>query len=73
MADVQRLDPWKGVAEQQATPLELADQLAEQCAAEAGVDCFLAGAAAYRTDDPARAVHALRERVLAVSPHPWSG
>ena len=29
-------------------------------AAEAGVDCFVAGSAVYGADDPARAVEALR-------------
>ncbi len=31
-------------------------------AAEAGVDCFVAGSAVYGADDPAKAVEALRER-----------
>jgi ribulose-phosphate 3-epimerase len=31
-------------------------------AAEAGVDCFVAGSAVYGTDDPGKAVHALREQ-----------
>ena len=31
-------------------------------AAQAGVDCFVAGSAVYGTDDPAKAVAALRER-----------
>jgi ribulose-phosphate 3-epimerase len=31
-------------------------------AAEAGVDCFVAGSAVYGADDPAKAVSALRER-----------
>jgi ribulose-phosphate 3-epimerase len=31
-------------------------------AAEAGVDCFVAGSAVYGADDPARAVEALREQ-----------
>jgi ribulose-phosphate 3-epimerase len=40
-------------------------------AAEAGVDCFVAGSAVYGADDPVRAVRALRER--AASAHPsWS-
>ena len=40
-------------------------------AAEAGVDCFVAGSAVYGADDPVRAVRALRER--AVSAHRrWS-
>ncbi|GGS33481.1 MULTISPECIES: ribulose-phosphate 3-epimerase [Actinokineospora] len=34
-------------------------------AAEAGVDCFVAGSAVYNTDDPAAAVAALRERASA--------
>jgi ribulose-phosphate 3-epimerase len=43
-------------------------------AAEAGVDCFVAGSAIYGADDPARAVQALRERVLGASAHRgWSG
>jgi ribulose-phosphate 3-epimerase len=32
-----------------------------EAAAEAGVDCFVAGSAVYGADDPARAVEALRE------------
>ncbi|MCX6467466.1 MAG: ribulose-phosphate 3-epimerase [Pseudonocardiales bacterium] len=36
-------------------------------AAEAGVDCFVAGSAVYGADDPARAVRALRERARAAS------
>jgi ribulose-phosphate 3-epimerase len=31
-------------------------------AAEAGVDCFVAGSAVYGTDDPAKAVQALRDQ-----------
>jgi ribulose-phosphate 3-epimerase len=38
-------------------------------AAEAGVDCFVAGSAVYGADDPARAVEALRELAAASSPH----
>jgi ribulose-phosphate 3-epimerase len=38
-------------------------------AAEAGVDCFVAGSAVYGADDPAAAVEALRRRAGAVSPH----
>ena len=34
-----------------------------EAAAEAGVDCFVAGSAVYGADDPARAVQALREQV----------
>ncbi|MGH3977466.1 MAG: ribulose-phosphate 3-epimerase [Pseudonocardiaceae bacterium] len=44
------------------------DDTIEQ-AAEAGVDCFVAGSAIYGADDPARAVTALRGRAGAVSPH----
>jgi ribulose-phosphate 3-epimerase len=42
-----------------------------EAAAEAGVDCFVAGSAVYGADDPARAVAALRERVRTVTPHRW--
>jgi ribulose-phosphate 3-epimerase len=41
-------------------------------AAEAGVDCFVAGSAVYGADDPARAVAALRARVREVAPHRWA-
>jgi ribulose-phosphate 3-epimerase len=41
-------------------------------AAEAGVDCFVAGSAVYGAADPARAVAALRERVREVTPHRWA-
>ena len=45
-----------------------------EAAAEAGVDCFVAGSAVYGADDPARAVAALRERVVAATPHrAWTG
>jgi ribulose-phosphate 3-epimerase len=40
-------------------------------AAEAGVDCFVAGSAVYGAEDPSRAVDALRERVREVTPHRW--
>jgi ribulose-phosphate 3-epimerase len=40
-----------------------------EAAADAGVDCFVAGSAVYGAEDPARAVRALREQVLAASPH----
>ncbi len=44
-----------------------------EAAAEAGVDCFVAGSAVYGAEDPGRAVRALREQVLAASPHrSWS-
>ncbi|WP_106180547.1 ribulose-phosphate 3-epimerase [Prauserella shujinwangii] len=42
-------------------------------AAEAGVDCFVAGSAVYGADDPARAIASLRERAAharaATTPH----
>lgn len=38
-------------------------------AAEAGVDCFVAGSAVYSAEDPAAAVRALRERAAAASAH----
>lgn len=37
-------------------------------AAEAGVDCFVAGTAVYHTDDPAAAVETLRRQAIAASP-----
>jgi ribulose-phosphate 3-epimerase len=40
-----------------------------EAAAEAGVDCFVAGSAVYGADDPGRAVTALREQAAHVSPH----
>lgn len=40
-----------------------------EAAAEAGVDCFVAGSSVYGADDPGRAVAALRSRAAAVSPH----
>ena len=40
-----------------------------EAAAEAGVDCFVAGSAVYSADDPARAVEALREQVVRASAH----
>ena len=40
-----------------------------EAAAEAGVDCFVAGSAVYGADDPARAVEALREQVRGASAH----
>ncbi|HWE87938.1 MAG TPA: ribulose-phosphate 3-epimerase [Pseudonocardiaceae bacterium] len=40
-----------------------------EAAAEAGVDCFVAGSAVYGAADPARAVRALREQAAAASPH----
>jgi ribulose-phosphate 3-epimerase len=38
-------------------------------AAEAGVDCFVAGSAVFSADDPAAAVVSLRQRAAAASPH----
>jgi ribulose-phosphate 3-epimerase len=43
-----------------------------EAAAEAGVDCFVAGSAVYGADDPGRAVAALRESVRRTSPHRWA-
>lgn len=40
-----------------------------EMAAEAGVDCFVAGSAVYSTEDPAAAVGALRRSAAAASPH----
>ena len=40
-----------------------------EAAAEAGVDCFVAGSAVYGAQDPAAAVAALRDRAAAASPH----
>jgi ribulose-phosphate 3-epimerase len=40
-----------------------------EAAAEAGVDCFVAGSAVYGAADPAHAVQALRNRVLGASAH----
>jgi ribulose-phosphate 3-epimerase len=41
-------------------------------AAEAGVDCFVAGSAVYGADDPGRAVAALRTHVREATPHRWT-
>lgn len=38
-------------------------------AAEAGVDCFVAGSAVYGSDDPAAAVESLRRSAADASPH----
>jgi ribulose-phosphate 3-epimerase len=38
-------------------------------AAEAGVDCFVAGSAVFGADDPGATVEALRRRAGAASPH----
>jgi ribulose-phosphate 3-epimerase len=38
-------------------------------AAEAGVDCFVAGSAVYSAEDPAAAVEALRRKAAVVSKH----
>ncbi len=40
-----------------------------EAAAEAGVDCFVAGSAVYSAGDPAAAVQALRHQAAAVSKH----
>jgi len=40
-----------------------------EAAAEAGVDCFVAGSAVYGAKNPEAAVAALRQRAAAVSPH----
>ena len=40
-----------------------------EAAAEAGVDCFVAGSAVYSAADPAEAVASLRRRAAAASPH----
>ncbi|OLT23732.1 ribulose-phosphate 3-epimerase [Pseudonocardia sp. CNS-139] len=45
-----------------------------EAAAEAGVDCFVAGSAVYGADEPAAAVAALREQVVAATPaRDWAG
>lgn len=41
-------------------------------AAEAGVDCFVAGSAVYGAADPMRAVQALRGQVVGSAPHRWA-
>lgn len=41
-------------------------------AAEAGVDCFVAGSAVYGADDPMRAVQALRSQVVKADPKRWA-
>ncbi|GAA4537533.1 ribulose-phosphate 3-epimerase [Pseudonocardia xishanensis] len=43
-----------------------------EAAAEAGVDCFVAGSAVYGAEDPARAVAALRDKATAAHPR-WGG
>lgn len=44
-----------------------------EAAAEAGVDCFVAGSAVYGAEDPGRAVRVLRDQVRAATPHRgWS-
>ncbi|RZT14246.1 ribulose-5-phosphate 3-epimerase [Mycobacterium sp. BK558] len=40
-----------------------------EAAAEAGVDCFVAGSAVYSADDPALAVRSLRNQAAAASKH----
>ena len=43
--------------------------LAVEAAAEAGVDCFVAGSAVYSAADPAVAVESLRRQAAAASKH----
>jgi ribulose-phosphate 3-epimerase len=40
-----------------------------EAAAEAGVDCFVAGSAVYSAADPGLAVESLRRSAGSVSPH----
>jgi ribulose-phosphate 3-epimerase len=40
-----------------------------EAAAEAGVDCFVAGSAVYSADDPAAAVESLRAKAAAAAAH----
>ena len=40
-----------------------------EAAAEAGVDCFVAGSAVFGAADPAAAVEALRRQAAAASDH----
>jgi ribulose-phosphate 3-epimerase len=40
-----------------------------EAAAEAGVDCFVAGSAVYSADDPALAVQSLRNKAAAAATH----
>ena len=40
-----------------------------EAAAEAGVDCFVAGSAVFGADDPARAVESLRRQAAGASAH----
>ena len=40
-----------------------------EAAAEAGVDCFVAGSAVFGADDPGQAVEALRAQAAHASPH----
>ncbi|HEX2212768.1 MAG TPA: ribulose-phosphate 3-epimerase [Mycobacterium sp.] len=40
-----------------------------EAAAEAGVDCFVAGSAVYSADDPAAAVRSLRQQAAAAASH----
>jgi ribulose-phosphate 3-epimerase len=40
-----------------------------EAAAEAGVDCFVAGSAVYGADNPEAALEALRQQAAAASPH----
>ncbi len=40
-----------------------------EAAAEAGVDCFVAGSAVFGAADPAAAIESLRRQAAAASPH----
>jgi ribulose-phosphate 3-epimerase len=42
-----------------------------EAAAEAGVDCFVAGSAVYGAEDPGKAVEALRQQAARASAH-WT-
>ncbi|MEJ2859719.1 ribulose-phosphate 3-epimerase [Actinomycetospora sp. OC33-EN07] len=44
-----------------------------EAAAEAGVDCFVAGSAVYGADDPERAVEALRDQAVRVAAYLGQG
>jgi ribulose-phosphate 3-epimerase len=43
-----------------------------EAAAEAGVDCFVAGSAVYGAEDPMRALQALRSQVRHAAPQRWA-
>ena len=50
-------------------PVVIFDDADVAAAAEAGVDCFVAGSAVYSAADPAAAIVKLREQAAAASPH----